>query len=247
MYGLSSYGKDSSGAFPKASAAPIASTKNLWRNFPTGSIKPSAFIPWNNAEPIVSQFFEAPANTNTTATIAYDIGAVTFAVSASATSTNVTSTIAYDVGAITFAASANVTAPTVSATVSYDIGAVNFASTASVGVRSALAYDIGSVDFAVNSLLSTRAAAAFDIGSIDFSSVASVGNSSVTTYDIGEIEYLIDALNREDTQAVVSFDIGSIEYLVSANFMMAEPERSLSTRNVTFWGNSPYFNPSRRI
>ncbi len=157
------------------------------------------------------------------------------------------STISYDIGAVNYAISSTVSAPSATSTISYDIGAVNFASTASVGVRSTAAYDIGQVDFSVNSLLSARAAAAFDIGSIDFSSVASVGNSAAANYDIGEIEYLIDALNREDAQAVVSFDIGDIEYLVSANFMMAEPERSLSTKNVIFWGNSPYFNPSRRI
>lgn len=159
-------------------------------------------------------------------TIAYDIGAIDYAISSTVAAPNTTATIAYDIGAITFAASSTVSAPATTATISYDIGAVNFATSATAGVSSASAFDIGPVDYSISASATSNA-------------------SSVIAFDIGEINFDLSALVVSNISTTISYDIGTIDFAVYCTVPTNEPERSLMTKDNVFWRNSIFFKSGR--
>lgn len=87
-------------------------------------------------------------------TIAYDIGGIDWAVSATATVAGNSAAIAYDIGQIEFSSSVSVAAPVNSANASYDIGQITFAADLSVTAAptdntASISYDIGAISFNV--------------------------------------------------------------------------------------------------
>lgn len=169
-----------------------------------------------------------------TATVAYDIGEIVFAVSASSSVPVVSSTISYDIGEIAFAVSASSSVPVVDASLDYDIGAIEFSVSASSSVPvfpSEIAYDIGAIEFNIQAAATAAgnfATIAYDIGAIDFSVSADSSVpvvSATASYDIGEVSFSISAsASAPGSAATVSFDIGEIVFAVSASATGPTPQ-----------------------
>lgn len=90
------------------------------------------------------------------ASIAYDIGAIDFNVSASSSAPAVSAAASYDIGEVSFSISAEALLPSYTATVSFDIGEIVFAVSASADapvpqdVSVSIGYDIGAISFSIS-------------------------------------------------------------------------------------------------
>jgi len=118
---------------------------------------------------------------------------------------NTASTISYDIGEISFAVTAASSAPVIASEISYDIGQIEWAVNSSVivaGNSASVAYDIGAIDFNVSassSVPAVSATASYDIGEIVFAVSASAtvpvpqDVSATIGYDIGAISFAVSA------------------------------------------------------
>ena len=161
-----------------------------------------------------------------TATVAYDIGEIGFAVSAAASAPGVSASVGYDIGEIVYAASASSSVPVVGASVAYDIGAIEFSVAASAfapGTIATVSYDIGAVEFSVSASSSVpvfQSEIAYDIGAIEFNiqaAATAAGNFATIAYDIGAIDFNVSAVSSVPfVSATASYDIGEVSFSISA-------------------------------
>lgn len=142
---------------------------------------------------------------------------------------NTTSTISYDIGEISFAVTAASSAPVIASEISYDIGQIEWAVNSSVivaGNSASVAYDIGQIDFAVSSSVSApvnSAAVSYDIGQITFAVDVAVTNApsdiqATISYDIGAISFSV---------AIISGEINNL-YGVGSGIVFIEPLSGVS-------------------
>lgn len=139
---------------------------------------------------------------NTTSTISYDIGEISFAVTAASSAPVIASEISYDIGQIEWAVNSSVIVAGNSASVAYDIGQIDFAVSSSVSapVNSAtVSYDIGQITFAVDVAVTTapsdiQATISYDIGAISFS-VAIISGEINNLYGVGSGIVFIEPLS----------------------------------------------------
>ncbi len=161
MYGLGFYGKSPFGEQSTPSAQPEVAQKNIWRQFPTGRITGSAFIPWSNAEVIADDFFEALPSEGAAisftmpqmgvavaasktvpviaATVSFAMPQMSVAVAASNAAAGVSASVAFTMPQMTVSVSASKAVPTYSASVAFSMPQMGVAVSASktVPVRAA--------------------------------------------------------------------------------------------------------------